>query len=345
MTAVLVKHRSRRSLVLLVTALTLVACSAFYTVFGGHSSGPTFPHAPHIQEGMECATCHPTADKAPEPGMPPATRPCMLCHTEKDQGKPFERTVPAFVVDGKPRWLSRGYAGAGDVRFDHGKHAAANVACETCHAPQVTGAGESLTIAGGKSTCLACHSKTPGGTDCAVCHTTLRQDRKPPSHDGNWLRFHGEASHARIEGTGQTTCMQCHQEASCRSCHQEQAPLSHTNFWRRRGHGLTAAIDRTSCTSCHTPDYCQRCHQETTPASHRAGFGPPRNNHCGGACHTPPTGLGCGACHAEFPAHPAGPTPPTSAAHARARTAAECLACHVGLPHPNPGGECRSCHR
>jgi hypothetical protein len=50
-------------------------------------------------------------------------------------------------------------------------------------------------------------------------------------------------------------------------------------------------------------------------------------------------------CHKSFPAHPEGPRVPTNAAHMNARSPVDCLVCHVALSHPNPGGDCRFCHR
>jgi hypothetical protein len=348
--------------VILVAAAVVVGCQSIRSLFVA-PAGPVFPHAPHAEEGLECSTCHPDAASGVTAGFPPSEKGCLLCHRDKDKDKPQERTVAAFLVDGKARWLARpsAYAPAtgdaasrpsgaasrpSDVRFDHGKHAAAGVACETCHAATIDGSGTGLRIEGGKATCLGCHrQKSTRGDECSVCHATLRKDVAPPSHAASWRLVHGADSRRLIEGLGETTCSQCHQESSCRTCHQEEAPANHTNFWRRQGHGLTAAIDRGKCATCHQEDYCVRCHQQATPTSHRSGFGPPRNRHCL-SCHLPPTpGLTCATCHQNLGTHQQGPAMPATQVHRTARSPTDCRGCHVALSHPDPGTDCRACHR
>jgi hypothetical protein len=342
------RHDRRRVLgkraAILAGALALVACEAVYMLMGGGPTGPVFPHAPHIEEGLDCTQCHATAEDEAQAGLSANLTGCKLCHTNIDKDKPRDKTIEVFLVDDKPIWLQKTADYSGEVRFDHGKHAKAGVECAACHQPQAEGKGEGLRLRGGKGRCLECHAKTERGDDCAVCHTTLRKDAQPPDHDANWLRLHGSMTRTRISGLGETTCEQCHTEDSCNECHRVTAPTSHTNFWRRRGHGLTAAMDRAACTTCHEPDYCMRCHREAQPASHRGAFGPPGNRHCA-TCHLPPTGMSCGVCHENFPAHAEGPPTPGNNAHRNARSPGDCLTCHVALPHPNPGGDCRTCHR
>lgn len=336
--------RWRLPLVVALIVLALGACQAVVQFFAGGAQGPVFPHAVHAEEGIDCTICHTGAEEGAAAGMPASEKGCMLCHKEIDAEKPEARRVSAFLVDGKPRWLDRPDPYAGEVTFHHGKHFDADVECAACHGPQAAGKGRALHIAGGKKDCLECHANTARGHDCAVCHKVMRQDQPPPSHRGIWSLLHGAHSRVMIEGLGETACQQCHTEQSCTQCHREEKPRSHTNFWRRRGHGLTAAVDRTLCATCHEPDYCARCHRETQPMSHRGSFGPPRNLHCA-TCHLPARGLGCGVCHFDFPAHVAGPMRPGNAAHMTASSPAGCLACHIALKHPNPGGDCRVCHK
>lgn len=330
---------------LLSLALLLAACRFF---LGGGPGGPAFPHGPHIDpdgEGMECGDCHPGADQAPAAGFPASEKACLLCHGELDKEKPLERSVAAFLVDGTPRWKLRRDPYAGEVRFDHGKHAAAEVACERCHAAAGAEAGPELRIEGGKPRCLECHRERSVSGECSTCHKLLRREEPPRDHlGGSWKRIHGDQAGLPIRGMGGTACQQCHQEQSCTTCHQREAPSSHNEFWRRRGHGLGAALDRSRCAVCHRPDGCDRCHQETSPASHRGAFGPPRNRHCA-LCHIPSHGLGCAVCHRRLPSHAAGPATPRNTAHSMARSPGDCLGCHIALVHPNPGADCRVCHR
>jgi len=338
---------AKRLWIVLAVAFYGSAC-AIIGLFGGEQKGPTFPHAPHAEE-LDCTSCHLGAEDEVSAGLPENENGCMLCHEDIDEEKPFEKTVAALLVDGKPYWLSRpssygeGQQGR-DIKFSHGAHYEAEVECRSCHGTPTGTEGPDLKLHGGKRACLECHAKTERGNDCSVCHEVLRANEPPPDHENLWQRLHGVASRTMIPGMGETTCAQCHTEDSCNQCHQLVPPQDHTNFWRRRGHGLTASIDRSNCAVCHDTDYCVRCHQATQPVSHRGAWGPPANRHCTG-CHLPPVGLGCGVCHRNFPMHPPGPPPPANNAHMNANSPFDCLVCHVGLSHGNPGGDCRFCHQ
>jgi hypothetical protein len=331
-----------------IGAIALIVVTACHFAMGSspeEPEGPRFPHALHANAGVECTDCHDGAGERQDAGLPANVNACKLCHQQIDRDKPAERTVAAFVADDTPVWRTRVYEYGGEVRFDHGAHFRAGVACATCHGETLQQGGEELRLHGGKPTCLDCHANTPRGNDCSVCHTTLRKDEPPPDHALGWKRAHGARSHDMILGMGETSCAQCHTESSCLACHRVEEPESHTNFWRIRGHGLTAAIDRRDCATCHTTDECVRCHQTAEPVSHRGAWGPPGNRHCG-QCHLPATpSLGCGVCHMDFAAHPLGAPLPPSTAHMTASSPGGCLVCHATLPHTNPGGDCRSCHR
>lgn len=330
------------------TALCMMLYIGACQIFVGTEakSGPIFPHAPHLED-LDCSACHEGAEEAAVAGYPASANGCMLCHKDLDTDKPFEKTVAAFLVDGKPRWLGRATAYVGDIKFDHSKHYEADMECDACHQADLEGTGTGLRIEGGKRTCMECHEKTERGNDCAVCHDVMRKDEAPPSHLVNWKRAHGSDSHRMIAGLGQTTCKQCHEdeEESCSQCHRREAPSNHNNFFRIRGHGLLASMDRTSCSTCHQPDYCASCHRNSAPRSHRGAFGPPGNRHCVG-CHVEPTAkVGCAVCHESFPRHPPANPVPGNTAHMLAKSPVDCMSCHVVLKHANPGVDCRACHK
>ncbi|MCA8968957.1 MAG: hypothetical protein KDC95_04210 [Planctomycetes bacterium] len=325
--------------------LFVAACQLF--LGKGGKSELVFPHGPHVEE-LDCSDCHEGAEEGTAAGFPATDNGCRLCHKDLDEGKPFEKTVDAFMIDGKPRWLARGTASNGDVKFDHSKHYEAELECDACHAADIDldASTKGLRIAGGKKTCLECHEKTDRGNDCAVCHEVLRHDVAPPSHAMDWKRLHGSESRHMIDGLGQTTCAQCHEDTveSCSKCHQREMPESHNNFWRIRGHSLLASNDRQLCATCHQPDHCLACHRSTRPRSHRGAFGPPGNRHCVG-CHVEPAAkAGCTVCHQE-PMHPLGNSIPGNTAHQRAKSPFDCMSCHVALKHANPGIDCRACHK
>lgn len=335
------KKRLRGPWMLAMPAILLgtVAC-AFFGIFGS-SSGPIFPHAKHLEE-VDCTTCHEGAEDRAAAGFPSSEKGCMLCHGEIDKGKPFEKTVAAFLVDGKPRWLARWDVYAGEVTFDHSKHVEAELECKACHEPVLTDTGPGLRIRGGKVSCKECHVKTERGNDCAVCHKVLRKDQMPPDHKVSWERRHGFHSDRVIQGTGQTTCEQCHTEQTCTTCHQTQLPKNHTNFWRQRGHAVMVSLNRRSCATCHRSDFCNRCHQNTRPRSHRGLWGSPQNTHCN-TCHFPLQGEGCLTCHKGAPSHLM--APPMPAGHLPSMNCRQCHGLTAPLKHPDNGSTCTACHK
>ena len=124
---------------------------------------------------------------------------------------------------------------------------------------------------------------------------------KPDSHQGDWARNHG--LHAQVDrlesGLAGNVCLTCHQRNDCIACHSQNMPRDHNNFWRTRGHGLTASVNRERCLYCHRQDYCIRCHNETAPRSHTADWA---NRHCQW-CHIQGSvpGGSCGVCHKRHP--------------------------------------------
>lgn len=146
---------------------------------------------------------------------------------------------------------------------------------------------------------------------------------RPDSHKGNWAQNHGINAQMNINEAGQTgnACLTCHHKSDCIACHTTQMPRDHNNFWRTRGHGLTAEVSRERCLACHRQDYCIRCHNETAPRGHTVSW---RTRHCTW-CHFA-SGIkpadNCGVCHKIAP-HTSRPS-----AHPPIGPQTNCAVCH-----------------
>lgn len=299
-----------------------------------------------LHQSVECADCHTKTATDAHAGMPD-TDTCLTCHEDIDAPKPPERHVATlFNADGSFK-SANVTAIPSEVIFSHKNHTVDNkVGCLECHPAMPKNNGvvpEGIRV--GMQECIACHAKTMGeskANDCATCHQTIRKDVKPPTHQQNWLRFHGqEAKDGDKQGMSQ--CSLCHTEDSCTTCHQTQAPKNHTNAWRERGHGVAASIDRDSCNVCHQSDTCTSCHETTAPRSHRGQWGGSKDTHCQ-SCHIPVSDESCSVCHQQgTPSHAlAAPTPATM-------IGTNCRACHgvapaAKLPHVDNGDDCNYCH-
>jgi hypothetical protein len=305
-----------------------------------------FSHRLHVGEkGLACADCHGSWDDSEDPGMPRAAQ-CALCHSKLDAEKPPELRV-ASLFEGDRFHAARAGAQSAEIVFSHQKHASRQE-CAACHA-EVESDDGTLAKRGAElrtsmDACLACHaaSSGPARSDCAACHTEIRAGVAPPSHLANWTRYHGTFVRGRLVGERSDQCALCHQAAECTTCHQIEPPVNHNNYWRRRGHGLTASMDRDSCETCHDVDSCDRCHDEIRPQSHVGSWGEPQDRHCL-ACHEPVRSQSCGVCHATTPSHDqATPLPPD---HVPSMNCRQCHGNGQPLPHVDNGQTCTSCHR
>lgn len=187
------------------------------------------------------------------------------------------------------------------------------------------------------------HPDVDAKTDCSGCHENVSK-LKPAAHNLTWKRDHGKYAQLSFGFKAKNLCTKCHTEATCTKCHQQEAPKSHTQHWRLKGHGLMMGLDRDSCATCHTTDTCDRCHANTRPASHNSLWGSTQNRHCL-SCHSPISGSTaeqCGFCHATNSSHSSAPDQPANAFHA---TGAVCRSCHAPLvQHADNGEDCDSCH-
>jgi hypothetical protein len=301
--------------------------------FGVEPDGLAFSHRVHVgDEGLECYMCHINWEEDDDPGMPTAAA-CQLCHDPEDEDAP----PIAELFDGEVYKATRASALGDEITYSHLFHVTDEEGCTACHAEVIQSDRVEPWMAVTMDDCVACHTRVEARTDCTVCHAEIDVTLRPWTHDATWEQFHGQSVRNRSNATVDR-CELCHKESSCVECHQENAPASHTNFWRRRGHGLTASLDRATCMACHTPDFCNRCHENAVPVSHRGQWGSPRNTHCL-SCHLGGGDQSCSLCHTEITSHDT--APPLPPGH---NPMSDCRECHQLLTHADNGGSCLACH-
>jgi hypothetical protein len=216
----------------------------------------TFSHAAHTDLG--CVDCHQGIDKADslaQRHMPEAAK-CQECH--QDQLPPKRDSEPHLT-------------------FSHADHLPlVDNDCKACHT-QLAEPGQATPPAPAMSTCTACHNHQTDFAQarCTPCHTDLKRYPLKPiaafSHDGNFLREHGE-----LARNSATTCAQCHDQTYCAKCHTATTnPLRpsvifpekvEANFIHRGDyvsrHTVEASSDPASCRRCHGTAFCESCHQQ-----------------------------------------------------------------------------------
>lgn len=305
---------------------------------GGREKRFAFSHALHVKDqGLECINCHQDAKRTDEPGMP-ALDGCLACHEEIDAKKPEEKRVVRLFEGETFKALHAG-ALASEVRFSHKLHARKQE-CSACHAAVETGSQVEKESGLAMDTCTRCHDAQAVDGRCATCHTQIDASWAPENHHHEWMKLHGGVVRADTGATADG-CALCHSESTCVTCHKEEAPESHTNHFRLRGHGIASMMDRQTCAACHEPDSCDRCHRDTLPQNHTGLWGGTRSNHCV-VCHFPLRAEGCVVCHADAPSHlSARPKPPD---HTPVMICRQCHGITQALPHADKGDDCNACH-
>lgn len=335
--------RGGRRTALLLVGAAIVAAGCLATVrLAREATG--FDHAAHAKRDLSCLDCHADAKTKPLASLPTVAQ-CTECHDPKTEKPATVKVVTDFgTALAAKRFPSTDVRGPsyGDVKFDHAKHAAANVDCTKCHAGADKGATPQPDGPLGMSQCMSCHKERGASNDCATCHEKRRQDERPPNHTPIWPLHHGPVSRAPDAKLAAEKCNLCHTESSCTQCHERNAPRDHNQTWRVATHGLSASMDRSRCLACHQADSCARCHSTQPPRSHRSGFGSPRDSHCL-SCHLPVKTESCAACHQGTPSHQLAPAKP-----ADHNAASNCRQCHqqgsATMPHVDNLSNCNSCH-
>jgi hypothetical protein len=199
----------------------------------------------------------------------------MDCHEDMDEEVEESQRVAVryFTPEQEPRWSSHLEEYGEEVIFTHGQHAE-KVTCTDCHG-NMDGPERRVGKLYGKDGCLACHERMQAPNECATCHTRLRVDVEPASHDAGWLVSHAAVVRSGVARRTQDRCDLCHDDPSyCDRCHQTQLPPSHYGGWTQT-HGRIVrlaqnGVGEARCGFCHTDgDFCNRCHEQEAPADHR----------------------------------------------------------------------------
>jgi hypothetical protein len=95
-----------------------------------------FPHKTHVEQNLQCTTCHERAEKDAVAGRPP-TELCLSCHGGGD-GTGEIKKLQAFEKHGEIPW-NRVWRLPRHVFFPHRTHVVvAKLPCQTCHGPMET---------------------------------------------------------------------------------------------------------------------------------------------------------------------------------------------------------------
>jgi hypothetical protein len=189
-----------------------------------------FPHAVHVEGGVDCAACH-ALDEASEPTIP-AMVTCRSCHATASALNdcrvchgPEEELVPVSHV---PDWQS---LHAIEAAWDQASCASCHTQtdCQECHAgdnvrPRTHRLNfafdHSLEARGHELDCATCHAEPEF---CVACHAA--EQVLPSDHSrADWVLATG-GRHAEEARFGLDNCVSCHDAGesspTCARCHGE----------------------------------------------------------------------------------------------------------------------------
>ncbi|MEW6376976.1 MAG: cytochrome c3 family protein [Thermodesulfobacteriota bacterium] len=132
----------------------------------------SFNHKKHMEQGLECNTCHPYFKEQTFSGMPTVAT-CLECHKDPITKGAEEEKIRQFHQTGKEIPWKRLYEQPDDVFFSHRRHVAlGKIGCQTCHG-DVGQSEKPPSKPWMKMTmkwCMDCHAKTKASNDCLACH-------------------------------------------------------------------------------------------------------------------------------------------------------------------------------
>ncbi len=130
-----------------------------------------FTHRRHLQNGMQCTSCHAGATEGPDAGIPSVSF-CMACHQTVATNNPEIQKVTSYAAKEQDiPWRPVYWFYASEhVRFWHAPHIRAGVDCQECHGDmtQQTVAVRSKKL--NMNFCISCHRAKGASTDCTTCH-------------------------------------------------------------------------------------------------------------------------------------------------------------------------------
>ena len=145
----------------------------FSSVFGSKTEQPiSFNHKKHVEQGLECDSCHPYFKTQTFSGMPSIAT-CMECHKEAITKSPEEEKIRQFQKRTEEIPWKHIYSEPDHVFFSHRRHVVlGKLDCRNCHG----GIRESerppskpwvrMTM----NWCMGCHTKNKVINDCLACH-------------------------------------------------------------------------------------------------------------------------------------------------------------------------------
>ena len=164
----------RMKFILIGLAIGVFLLSLLIGFSQGSKSGQpiSFNHKKHLEQGLECDTCHLYFKTQTFSGMPKLAT-CLECHKEPATQSPEEEKIRQFEQQKKEVLWKRIYRQPDHVFFSHRRHAVlGKIECKTCHGDigQSERPPSKPWVKMTMGWCMDCHTKTKTTNDCMACH-------------------------------------------------------------------------------------------------------------------------------------------------------------------------------
>jgi hypothetical protein len=142
-------------------------------VFGSKTGQPiSFNHKKHVEQGLECDTCHRYFKTQTFAGMPDIAI-CLECHKEPMTKSPEEEKIRLFAQKKEEISWRRIYEEPDHVFYSHRRHVVlGKLQCQTCHGDiaQSERPPSKPWVKMTMNWCMNCHTKNKVVNDCLACH-------------------------------------------------------------------------------------------------------------------------------------------------------------------------------
>ena len=160
--------------ILILTGVIVGVILTRIQVYAAPEQPIAYSHMVHVEAGIQCLYCHPSAVQSPIAGIPSLQK-CMGCHNVIQKDSPEIQQVSGYFESGEPiPWVEVNYQ-PDFVYFNHQPHLGAGLNCETCHGDVGQMDVTRQTVKMDMGWCLECHINQPEEkvarlVDCLACH-------------------------------------------------------------------------------------------------------------------------------------------------------------------------------
>lgn len=161
--------RNSGNLLLITIILTII----FFIGCGGETQPIKFSHKKHIEQGVECITCHQFYEDKANSGNPTVDV-CSNCHSAPITESPEEKKlIEDYITNKREIPWKRVYYVPEHVYYPHFRHVVmAEIQCEHCHG-KIAEQNKPLKKPLKRISmyfCINCHEKRNISNDCITCH-------------------------------------------------------------------------------------------------------------------------------------------------------------------------------